>query len=382
MIQGFQVWADAWGNLHCADGTVLQARTAARFAVGSGADLGIGGGGSLAITPDYGLALTPFPSATGASFLGGNGRNLIVTGATFLGGNSLNLIATGLEQSLSGPVVPAGVFMACEPSVWRRGIFTIAVTGPSAATIHDGTDTVAILSAGGTAPVGSYVATTYGAETYNGEDTFTIAAAAEAGTPLAIPSAVSQVSAGNAPAGAWTAVDAANYELTADTDWTLAVAPDGSAEILYLSTAMAARDGGTAWSPDGIYAATAAGKTAYHSGADWTATVAVVPVAPRAGFVYLEIVESSGTVTAVNGPYFGSLPSNTADHFYFPLAESDGSGGLEQLHRGTLIWPSSGGGGGTTTGLEWVSLTMEDYDALDPKDPDTIYDLTDAPWES
>lgn len=33
------------------------------------------------------------------------------------------------------------------------------------------------------------------------------------------------------------------------------------------------------------------------------------------------------------------------------------------------------------TGLEWVSITQAAYDALDPPAPDTIYDITDAPWE-
>lgn len=365
MIQGFQVWADAWGNLHCADGTVLQARTSARFAVGSGADLGIGGGGSLAITPDYGLALTPFTSATGASFLGGNGRNLIVS---------------GLEQSISGPVVPAGVFMACELNIFRKGNFSIYWDG-SYGEFYDGTDYVAFAFEGTPSGI-SFESTTYGQETYNASSYFTLSVVAEEGTPLTGFQAVSQVSGGTGPAGHWSRTDDGSYEFDIDPDWVIVGTGDGWAEMSYLGNLMAERATGIDWSPDGVYVATAAGKSAYNAGDDWTAMISIVPATPRVGFVYLEIVEASGTVTAVNGPYFGSLPSNATDHFYFPLAESDGLGGLEQLHRGPLIWPSSGGGGGTTTGLEWVSLTMEDYDALDPKDPDTIYDLTDAPWES
>jgi hypothetical protein len=329
----FQAWADDAGNVYCLAGTLLQARTGVSIPVGGGADLGMGDG-SPVLGPSNGWALRPFPSVSGAACLGGSGRNLILS---------------GLATDPSRPEPPGGTFIAGEPDAWRSGIFTLTKTGASAATIHDGTDTVAVLSTGGTAPVGSYAGTAYGKTTYSGGADFTLTATAETGTPLAVPGAVSQVSAGTAPAGAWTATDAAHYELDADTDWTLVVAADGSAEILYLTTAMAARADGPAWSPAGIYAATTAGKTAYNSGADWEAMVSLVPVDPREGFVYLEIVESSGTVTEVNGPSFGTLPSDTTDTYYFPLAYSSGTGGLEQLHTGTLVWPSAGGGGSTAT---------------------------------
>lgn len=57
----------------------------------------------------------------------------------------------------------------------------------------------------------------------------------------------------------------------------------------------------------------------------------------------------------------------------------------EAVETDATVWvepiePPVSSGGGTSTGLAWVSLTEAEYDALDPKDPDTIYDITDAPW--
>ena len=88
-------------------------------------------------------------------------------GGTLVGGSGRNLVTTGLTPSLSGPTVPVGIWTPQRPDVWTLGIFTLTKTGSSAADISDGTNTVAILTTG-SAPVGSFVATSYGQTTYHG----------------------------------------------------------------------------------------------------------------------------------------------------------------------------------------------------------------------
>lgn len=320
---GFQTWVDAWGNLYCADGVVIQPTTAARIHVGAGAGFGDN------LTGQNGEILRAFPAAYGATALGGSGRNLTTT---------------GLTRDLSGPEVPCGLFSASEANTWRLGIFVLVKTGSSAATISDGANTVAILSTGGTAPVGNYAATAYGKTTYHGGADFTIAAAAETGTPLGVPGAVSAVTSGTGPTGAWTADSASAWHLTADSAWTLLIASDGSAQIKHSGTVMATRAAGSAWNPAGVYEANSAGQSGYNSGYPFNIVLTITPLNPRAGYVYLQVVCSSGILSAVNGPFFGSLPSNSGETYYVPLAQSDGAGGLEQFHTGALIWGPVAGG--------------------------------------
>ena len=323
-MAGFQVWADAVGNLHVQAGVVIDPLSGVRIAVGSD-------DGQRGI----------FPDSSGGEFVAVQPAG----GTICVGGNGRNLIATGLPFVASGPDLPVGIYLPNEPGVYRIGIFTLTVSGASAAEIDDGTDVVAILTTGGTAPVGDYVATTYGEDTYNGGDAFTLDLAEESATHIAIPDAAMAISEGTAPAGTLEAVDAANWELVADTDWTIALAVDGTAELRYLTDVMAERSAGTGWNPAGIYEATALGMATYNltteepvDGEAWQAIVANQARRPRAGYVYLEIVEVAGELSAVNGPSFGTLPTATAGTYYVPLAISDGLGGIEQLHTGALIW--------------------------------------------
>lgn len=353
MTTGFECYLDPEGNLSVADGVVFQPSTGTLKLVGSG----LGGSGRAADR-----SISEQKRVSGA------------VGTTFVGGSGRNVILSGMPPILSGPPSPNGYYRPQEPGAYRMGIFTLTVTGASAASISDGTGVIANLTTGGTAPVGSYASTTYGATTYGAS--FTLTAAAE-GDSVGIPGAVISVSAGTAPAGAMSAVDTATWQLVADTDWKIIVAADGSAELRDGATVIAERADGSPGRPEGTYVATAAGKTAHHGGAEWTAHVALVGKSSRAGFVYLKITETSGTLSAVEGPYFGALPSNSAGVYHVPIAQSDGFGTIEQFHTGMLVWPG-GGGGGTSSGLEWVSLTEAEFDAITTPDPDTIYDLTDV----
>lgn len=323
-MSGFQCWYDRFGDLYCAGGVVIQPRNGVRISVGAGS--GFSPQGSARGELD-------FQAVRGAQ------------GVTFLGGSGRNLISTGVLTGMSTGEKPVGFFRPWGVGFYRFGIFTLEVIGPSSATISDGTDVVAELTTGGTAPVGDYDATAYGEETYNAFDPFTLVLAAE-GDSVGIPAAEVSITAGTAQAGAFTALDAATWESDIDPDWTIVVAADGSAEYLYLTDVMAARATGNPNDPAGIYEATALGMETFNltdaepvDGELWFAEVTLVGKVPRVGYAYLEVVEVTGVLDAVNGPFFASsLPAPSGDNYYPQIAYSDGTA-VEQDHTGALVWP-------------------------------------------
>lgn len=320
---GFQCWQDPWGDITVRDGVVMQPKTGAFFHVGTGEAMG-----------------EALPAPDAAEFL----PTLAAQSGTFVGGSGRNMIATGVPARYSGADCPAGIYRHGEPDTYRLGAFLLVVTGASAATISDGTDTVAILSSGGTAPVGNYASTTYGQTTY-GEivggipQAFTIAVAAESATPADLPGAMLTLSAGTAADGEFAAVDSQTWELVADTDWTIVVAADGTAELRNLTDVVATRAAGLAWSPAGMFEATSGGQDDYNGGSAWFAHVTLIRSAGLAGTVYLEITETAGTVTGVGGPFFGTMPSPSGGVYPLAVAEFDGAGASEQFVTGAVLWP-------------------------------------------
>lgn len=349
---GFTCWRDKQGDLYVQDGTVMQPRTGAVILVGSGDDFSE----TSAIRSND--ELVPATQALGATPVGGSGRNIH---------------STGLPPRSSGAPVPTGWWRPTVPDSWTTGIFTLTVTGPSAATISDGTDIVAILTTGGDAPAGDYASTTYGTDHY-GEivslvaTPFTLVVTAEeGGLTGTIPSCVAEISGGAAEDANqyYVAVDAVTYEGFTEPDWTIAVNPDGSAELRYLGDVMAVREAGLAYEPGGSFTATELGMTTFppvipeveeDPDADppedpeeeedpeepdpWTATVEVQRRAPRIGKVYIAVTETAGVLTAVSKPMLATvLPANTGETFHVPLATCDGYD-VEQHHTGLLYWDS------------------------------------------
>lgn len=324
MSQGFQCFYDAYGDMVVTDGVLIQPSSGTVILVGSGKTTAIP-------REDRENFWTPFPAAPGGTFVGGSGRNLV---------------AEGLAALPSGPEPPVGFFRPNEPGFWRHEAgFVIEVTGASAATIHDGTDVVAELTTGGSAPVGDYVATTYGEDTYNAGDLFTITVTAEDAGGGDLPTFFLNITEGTAPDGDLTVTDAANYEL--DADWTITVDPAGTAQLRYLGDVVAERADGSAFDPMGVYVAVEAAWD-WNMQPDenddlqptaWSAVVQVRGRTPRAGYAYIIVTEDAGVVTAVDAPRFGALPTPPSGSTVVPLAQSDGEGGLEQYHTGALIWP-------------------------------------------
>jgi hypothetical protein len=230
MSQPYQVYADIEGNLNVMDGIVIDRLTGAIFRTGQGVAFGHG-----AAAREY-LAAAPAASSADADFVGGSTRNLLGSG-----------LATA-----------AGFWRAERPGEWRLGGLLLVVTGPSAATISDATNVVAILSTGGTAPVGNYPSTTYGAATYNATAAFTVALAEEQGAPGPLPpDAEVSISEGTAMGGVFEAVDTVNYVSVANADWTILVLATGEARMFYQATRVATRVAGSPYDPDGTYVAEA-----------------------------------------------------------------------------------------------------------------------------
>ena len=50
---------------------------------------------------------------------------------------------------------------------------------------------------------------------------------------------------------------------------------------------------------------------------------------------------------------------------------------IEEIAQKIQLIPPGGGGGGSTGGLSFMKISEEDYKALDPKDPDTVYYVYD-----
>lgn len=457
----FQVYSDLDGNLTVMDGVVIAARTGALFRTG------VGAGFTYDAPGDGYEALSRTEGRAGALFGGGSGRNIVVTG---------------------GPDALCGHYRPEVTDRFSTGVFHLLVTGPSAATISDAVDVVAELTTGGTAPVGSYVATAYGETEYGSAATFTLVAAAEEGGPGAIPNATIEISAGAAQGGLFTAVDASNYVSAVDVNWTILLESDGVGKLKYLTEVIAERAEGLAYDPAGLYTSTSTGErynpveaddegaedevevnpfgvltlvyswpatpdldigvtfledtAGYgHSGsgavgpyitwsgddtdpagsetvvidlaaawddgvistfadvlaagdwypprggagpatldvsytipgadstmviypksvtpavtpvkylritaagtitaaeAPWNAIVKRVPQPTREGTVYIKLTETAGVLTAVEGPFLATvMPANTATEYHFPIAISDGVGGIEQLHLGSLVW--------------------------------------------
>jgi hypothetical protein len=233
MSQQFQVFVDARGNLLAADGLVFCKTSGVAWEVGTDDDTA-GSDGSLAMHLGDALEI---PRVAGVMLLGGSGRNVIVTGLAGL----------------------SGIYLPGRPGEWKNGQFLLQVSGSSSATISDATDIIAELTSGGSAPAGNYVATAYGESTYNASATFTLVGAAETGWPGAPNEIELIISAGTAMGGRYVSSNGVDYVSTADPDWTITLAADGSVELAYLTEVVARRPAGEPDDPCGICEATPAG---------------------------------------------------------------------------------------------------------------------------
>lgn len=311
----FAVTIDPSGNLFVNEGTVLQIGTSSTdvFRVNSGI-------ASDNITP----SLIRLPKTKEQTFVGGGGFTMRMAG------------------TLSGTNAPVGYFRRVNQYVWESQLgHTIEFDDPAntADLIDiDGSTVLATFSASATiAPVGTFSSTASGATTYNGGTSFTLTSTYEGnGT---VPAAVVFCDIFGVQSGTYSpTANFAEWESDDDPNFLINI----NAGIIELSDGtdiIAEGSAITNTNPSGILDATTYGKDNYNSGFDFTVSVSQFDVLPIAGYIYIELTLSSGSITAAAGPFFAaSLPSNSTTLAVVPIAYSDGAGVIEQLHEGPILW--------------------------------------------
>lgn len=317
----FVVTIDLNGNLYCKPGRVidLQAATTTYYNVGNGAVV-------TDLRSEFGIRFT---SDDRQFFVGG-------------GGFAINSAGT-----VTGTLAPVGKFIQTAQYEWTDQFGHVVTFDPTTgdasmvdvnatevATFSDATATIA--------PVGTFTATTYGEDTYNAGSAFTLTTTYEGGGVFADAEVILQpVTATLAPLGTFTPTGTwGEWESATTPDWILSINPDKSVILLDPSDEIVAQ--GTSLSgnrPDSILTSTSYGETTYNSGDTFTATAGEFTRQPIAGYVYIELELSSGSLVGVTGPFFAAtLPANSSTLEVMPIAYSNGSGTIIQIHEGPIHW--------------------------------------------
>jgi hypothetical protein len=245
-----------------------------------------------------------------------------------------------------GTLVPDGFFRPLEPDVWTSGGLTMTFNpGTGNAEIEDDTDVVATMAAATTiAPYGTFNATTYGEDNYNGGTPFAIATTYEgsAGTWPA-RAAVLVCDDTTVQVGNYTRTDWQTWESDDDPDWTLTIDGTGAAVINDGTDDVLERPAGMLrlYDPTGNdWTATAYGETTYGGGDPFSAQTTEARAYPIAGYLYVTLtLNGSDEVTAVSGPFFAaSLPANSSTSVSVPIAYSNGTGTVTQIQLGPITW--------------------------------------------
>lgn len=232
-MSDFRAFFDSQGDLQISAGTVIVPRSGVRFEVGNAGQI-------FGDRTNQGVdELKAVQDSPRGQFVGGSGRNLIV----------------------AGPEGLAGFFQPREPGIYESGVFRLDATASPDASILDATDSIAVWDSGASAPLGSYVSTSYGESLFDGP--FTVEITAEDGPSGPIPSALIQISAGTAQGGIYAPIDAVNYESVDDPNWTISIGSSGRAELRNNGEPVAVRPEGSRFNPAGRYEANEAGFALY-----------------------------------------------------------------------------------------------------------------------
>lgn len=247
-----------------------------------------------------------------------------------------------------GSTAPGGLWIRTGWQTWENAddpTWILTIDGTGLGTVNDGTDDIATRAADITRlydPGGTWLAT------LDGEVAYGDSANVTTGTPSA-GTLATQAYALVAVAGAietWVGVDDATIYIELDT---------GSGDALQLdgTDVVAERLGGSLTDPDGSYTATAYGADTYNSASAFTVNVVTAAEGqafegqailargvPAAGTLYVELQRDAVTdeITGGAGPFWGSLPANTATEVYIPILTSDGAGRVEPKQVGPIYW--------------------------------------------
>ncbi len=265
-----------------------------------------------------------------------NNRSSSTAEGIFLGGGGGNVKSDG---TLTVTYAPMGWFSQTDNEEWTDSVGnkiiadftagTAEIVDPSASTIATFTGTITI------APVGTFTATTFGEDIYNGGAPFTLTLTTDGARQESIANVI--VTRGTAQDG--------EYELTdfrewTNTTWTLTTNTDGTGQINDGTDDVATREADySPDSPSGVFFSTAYGETTYGDSQPFRMAVSLSPAFPKLGYVYIEITKSGSTFSDANGPFFATtLPANSSTLEVVPIAYSDGDGRLLQIHEGSIIW--------------------------------------------
>jgi hypothetical protein len=265
------------------------------------------------------------------------------TVAQFMGGNGTNLIAE--SGSALAAVMPFDRFRAVAPNVWAcEGCPELTITwdpADGAAIMEDGDDIVATAAAGTPVPrSASFVATTYGEDTYNGGSPFDLFISYEGAADPWPPRNASVVwgDAATAQGGEFVRTGWQSWVSDEDPDWTLELDGSGAGEISDATDVVATRaaDASRLYNPAGEWVPTAYGLATYG---------APVPV--------YTATASAGTWPTQTYAYYSELGGG----FQLWLGESDPTK--------FLVWEASFGGGylgdaGTDIQAETGEVAMAD----------------------
>lgn len=389
----FEVIADAFGNVICNSGYVIDTTSAT--------------------TQAYEL------DEYRANIIDPSTGTVRINSAQFLGGSGDSFEFTG---TLDDPA-PLGIYVRTEENIWQNRQFTLIGDPATGAELSDADDIVATITGAYTGfPDGTYTLTTYGEDTYNAGNAGTIdgeqepiataepgnisvtasyGASAETialtgntytfnvfnpplgevliwtgtdwelqdgygttldtgGTDITDPSGtydngigdtytvtvvqnVSVSTVDYAPAtvqsGNYTRTDWCEWTSDDDPDFTITVNVDGTADISDATDIIATRSNEVFLQSQGVYNSTTYGADTYNDGAPFVVTIGYVPAMPLTLWVWLEIALNAGAFDGATGPFVGtSLPANSATKKVYPIYYSNGLGEAKQFTFGPIIW--------------------------------------------
>lgn len=270
----FQTYDDPAGNLYMMPGAMVALHsTTATFTTGAAAV-------EMAPPPDQSYRPAALP---GASFQGGNGRNLRP------------------DSSFPGALVPGGFFVPVAPNTWvALGNEEVVLTfdpGDGSAEIADGTGTIATKAAGGTDPGGTYTATDPYGESFNGGSPWSSVLTYEGGADFwPARSALVNLPGSTAQGGLFSPTGWQSWESDDDAAWTLEIDGSGAGELSDGVDIVATRaaDAARLYDPTGGWESTTYGAATYGSTSATAAGVASAGTFPALTF---QLVDTTGTVS-------------------------------------------------------------------------------------
>jgi hypothetical protein len=300
--------------------------------------------GNLLVQPGSVIDLTAATTdyvTLGQTILSTVGQSLTLrqasqSGAVFVGGSGESLESAG---TVTGTNAPIGYFQRVDEWEWVDQFGNTLLADPLGGTaeINIGANTIADLASWTTAPVGTFTATTYGEDEYNGGSAFTLAVTSEGTVANTIAEVV--FNAGTGQSGTYTSSGWNEWTSDDDADWTLTINSDTTAEISDSINVIAERTEASARTPEGIYTSTTDGADDYNDGASFIVTVTFIPRFPLEGYAWVKIKLDTGAFDGAEGPYFSTtLPANSSTQEIVPIAYSNGDGLVIQIHDGPILF--------------------------------------------